>query len=53
MAKVGNLSPFSGATAVQSQPKCRTFTVNLAVFAPQPRWQLKTVEGSILSSEVM
>ena len=34
MAKVGNLSPSSGATAVQSQPKCRTFTVNLAVFAP-------------------
>ena len=34
MAKVGNLSPFSGATAVESWPKCRTFTVNLAVFAP-------------------
>ena len=46
MAKVGNLSSFSGATAVQSQPKCRTFTVSLALFVPQPRWQSKTLEGS-------
>ena len=34
MVKVGNLSPFSGATAVQSRPKYRTSTVNLPVFAP-------------------
>ena len=35
-AKVGNLSLFSGATAVQSLLKSHTFTVNLAVFAPPP-----------------
>ena len=34
MAKVGNLSLFSGATVVQSRPKSYTVTVNLAVFAP-------------------
>ena len=47
MAEVGNLSLFGGGSAVQSRPKSHTFTVNLAVFAPQPRWQSKTVEGSI------
>ena len=48
MVKVGNLSLFSGATAVQSWPKSHAFTVNLAVFAPQTRWRSKTVEGSII-----
>ena len=38
---------FSDATAIQSRQNSRTFTVNLAVFAPQPRWRSKTVEGSI------
>ena len=49
VAKVGNLSLLSGATAVQSRPKSHTFNINLAVhvFAPQPRWRSKTVEGSI------
>ena len=36
VAKVGNPSHFSGATAVQNQPKSQTFTVNLAVFPPPP-----------------
>ena len=48
VAKVGNLSLFSGATAVQSRSKSRTFTINLAVFVPQPR----PVEGSINDSDV-
>ena len=30
----GNLSLFSGVTAVQSRPKSHTFTVNLTVFSP-------------------
>ena len=47
VAKFGNLSLFSSGSAVQSRPKSHTFTVNLAVFAPQPRWRSKTVEGSV------
>ena len=35
VAKIENMSLFSGATAVQSRPKSHTFTVNLAVFAPR------------------
>ena len=37
----GNPSLFSGNTAVPSRPKFHTFTVNLAVFAPQLRWRQK------------
>ena len=44
-ANVENLSLFSSATAVQSQPKSHTFTVNLAVFAPHPRWRQKPWRG--------
>ena len=47
VTKVGNLSLSGCGSAVQSRPKSHTFTVNLAVFTPQPRWQSKTVEGSI------
>ena len=53
VAKDGNLSLFSGASAVQSRPKSHTFTVNLAVFAPQARWRSKTVEGSILVKDAI
>ena len=35
VAKVGNLSLFSGDTAVQSRPKSHTFTVKFAVFTSQ------------------
>ena len=41
VAKDGNLSLFSGATAVQSRPKSHTFTVNLAVFAPPVKMAVK------------
>ena len=37
MANVGNPPLFSGVIAVPSGPKSNTFTVILAVFAPQPR----------------
>ena len=48
----GKLSLFSGATAVQSgRPKSHTFTVNFAVFAPQPRWRQKPWKG-LLSTEL-
>ena len=41
VAKVGNPSLFSGATAVQSRPKSHRFAAILAVFARQPRWRQK------------
>ena len=41
VAKVGNRSLFSGATAVQSRPKSHTFTVNLALFAPTAKMAVK------------
>ena len=37
----GDVSFFIGATAVQSRQKSQTFTVNLAVFAPEPRCRQK------------
>ena len=37
----GDVSYFIGATAVQIRQKSHTFTVNLAVFAPQPRCRQK------------
>ena len=37
VAKIGNLSLFSGATAVQSRPKSHTFTINFGVFALQTK----------------
>ena len=43
----GNLSPFSGATAVQSRPKSHECTVNLDVFAPRPRWRQKSWKGPL------
>ena len=41
VAKVGNLSVFSGATAVQSRPKSYTFTVNFAVISPPEKMAVK------------
>ena len=41
VANVGNLPLCSGVIAVPSGPKSHTFTVILAVFAPQPRWRHK------------
>ena len=37
----GNPPLCSGVIAVPSGPKSHTFTVILAVFAPQPRWRHK------------
>ena len=45
----GNPFLFSGATAVQSRPKSHTFTVNLAMFAPQPRWRQKSWKGVLFA----
>ena len=36
--------------AVPSEPKSHTFTVILAVFAPQPRWRQKPRLQSIFKS---
>ena len=41
VANVGNPPLCSGVIAFPSGPKSHTFTVILAVFAPQPRWRLK------------
>ena len=38
----------SGVTAVPSRPRSITFTVILAVFAPQPRWRHKPWKGVFL-----
>ena len=43
----GNLDLCSGVIAVPVGPKSHTFTVILAVFAPQPRWPPLTVKRSI------
>ena len=40
VAKV-EISSFKGATAVRSRPKSHTFTLNLGLFAAQPRWRQK------------
>ena len=41
VARVGNLSLFSGASAVQSRPKSHSFTENYAVFAPPDKMAVK------------
>ena len=46
----GDPSLFSGATAVQSRLKSHTFTLNLPVFAPQPRWRQKQRKGLYLNN---
>ena len=48
VAKVGNPSLFSGATAVQNRPKSYAFTVNLAVSALHAaKMTPKTLERSM------
>ena len=49
VANVGNPPLCTGVTAVPSGPKSHTFTVILAVFAPQPRWRHKPWKGLFLS----
>ena len=39
----------SGVIAVPSGPKSHTFTVILAVFAPQPRWRHKPWKGLLIA----
>ena len=44
----GNLDLCSGVIAVPIGPNSHTFTVILAVFAPQPRWPCKPWKGPLI-----
>ena len=44
----GNLDLCSGVIAVPIGPNSHTFTVILAVFAPQPRWPRKPWKGPLI-----
>ena len=48
--RCGNPTLCSGVIAVPSGPKSHTFTVILAVFAPQPRWRHKPWKGLFMLS---